>query len=182
MVVTVTDKTKALVKGTDYDYTVQTDAEGNITVTITALKGDYTGTLVQTISAKDNPNAVTPTTPPESTGNITGNDTGNDTGNSTGDIKVAKVKKVKVKNLKGRKIKVSWKKQAGVTGYQIRYAKNAKLKKAKIKKIKKNIKSSILKNLKKKKVYYVQVRAYRVAHGKTYYGKWSVKKKLKIKK
>ena len=73
---------------------------------------------------------------------------------TTTKIKVAKVSP-KAKNVKGKKIKLSWKKIKGVKGYQVRYAlSKGKLKKAKIKACKKN--SYVIKKLKNKK-YFVQV-------------------------
>ena len=43
----------------------------------------------------------------------------------------AKVSKVKAQNLKGKKVKLTWKKMSGVSGYQITYATNKKFKKNK---------------------------------------------------
>ena len=91
----------------------------------------------------------------------------------------AKVKGVKVKNLKGRKLKVSW--SWDITdGYQIQYATNKKYKKAK--KTVTQKKQYVIKKLRKKKTYYIRVRAYTVYNGKTVYGRWSKVKKVKIKK
>ena len=56
------------------------------------------------------------------------------------------------------------------------------MKKAKVKTLKKNKKQYVLKKLKKNKTYYVQVCAYKISQGKTNYGKWSKKKRVKIKK
>lgn len=97
-------------------------------------------------------------------------------------IKVATVKKPKAKNIKKKKVKVTWKKISGVTGYNIRYATNKKFKKATVKTVKKNTSKYTIKKLKLKKTYYIQVRAYKVYKGKTYRGKWSKYKKIKIKK
>lgn len=65
-------------------------------------------------------------------------------------------------------------------GYQIQYATNKKFKKAK----KKTVKSTFvtLKKLKKKKTYFIRIRAYKIADGKKVYGKWSSVKKVKVKK
>ena len=124
---------------------------------------DYKYTVAtdaKTIAAKDNPNR--PTQKPTTT-----------------KIKVAKVSP-KAKNVKGKKIKLSWKKIKGVKGYQVRYAlSKGKLKKAKIKAAKKN--SYVIKKLKNKK-YFVQVRAYKVVGKKKYYGAWSKVKSVKVKK
>lgn len=94
------------------------------------------------------------------------------------------VKLVSVKNLKGKKAKVVWKKNLRSNGYQIQYAtkKNFKsgLKNTTVKKNKTT--STTLKKLKKKKTYYVRVRTYKIVSGKNYYSKWSNVKKVKIKK
>ena len=66
------------------------------------------------------------------------------------------------------------------------YAQNKKFTKGK--KVKNviygNAKSKIIKGLKKKKMYYVKIRAYvtSYARGNKVYGKWSKVKKIKIKK
>lgn len=96
----------------------------------------------------------------------------------------AAVKLAGVKNLKGKKIKVSWKKNTKVNGYQIQYTTNKKFKSGiKNVTIKKNkTTSTVLKKLKKKKTYYVCIRTYKKDGKTTYYSKWSNVKKLKIKK
>lgn len=98
--------------------------------------------------------------------------------------KVKKPGKVKVKsakNIKNKKIKLTWKKIKGVKGYRIRYSNNKKFKKAKTINIKKNKTSTVIKKLKKKK-YYIQVCAYKKVNGKTYYGKWSKTKTVYVRK
>ncbi len=103
-------------------------------------------------------------------------------------IKSTVIKKAKVKNLKvkakGKKITVSWKKIKIAKGYQVQVATNKKFKKKKIvfdkftKKRKLIIKSS---KIKRKKTYYVRVRAYAKINGKKVNGKWSKKIRVKIK-
>lgn len=91
------------------------------------------------------------------------------------------VSSVKVKAQPGRKCKVSWKKAAKVSGYQIRYSTKSSMESSKIAKAAGAKKNSVtLKKLKKRKKYYVQVRAYQRVSGKTYYGNWSKKKSVKI--
>lgn len=163
--VNVPDNGRTLINNVDYKYTAVTDATGKITITITGIGNNCQGTIVKTIEAVDNPNRPVPTT--------------------TTAPKKVNVKKVTIKkavNKKGKKVKLSWKKVSGVTGYNVRYAlTKKKLKKAKIKKIKKNKASYIIKKLKLKK-YYIQVRAYKIVGKKTYYGAWSKVKKVKVKK
>ena len=94
--------------------------------------------------------------------------------------KPGKVKFKKVKYKKKRKIYIKLKKVSGAKGYQIRYSdvknfdgywqKNTKKTKITLKKLDKNTK------------YYIKVRAYKWANGAKLYGKWSKKKKVKVKK
>lgn len=89
------------------------------------------------------------------------------------------VKKV-VRSKNNRNIKINIKKVKGVTGYQIKYSTNKKLKKAKTvttKSVKKTLKKL------KKKTYYIQVRAYVVKPGNVKVtGDWSKIKKVKVRK
>ena len=94
--------------------------------------------------------------------------------------KINKIKGLVVKNQKKLKVKATWKKLTNAFGYQIQYAPNKKFKKAKSKTVKSS--AVTLKKLKKKKTYFVRVRAYKLANGKKVYGKWSSVKKVKIKK
>lgn len=99
-------------------------------------------------------------------------------------IKTTIVKPAKVKNVniaaKKNKLRVSWKKVSGATGYKVVLATNKKLTKNKrtftVKKNKVKIKK-----LKSRKKYFLKVRAYKLANGKKYNGKWSkvVNKKTK---
>lgn len=92
----------------------------------------------------------------------------------------SRVKLKSVKNKKGKKIQISWKKINGVTGYQIQYAANKKMRKAQ--KVTSAKTTYTAKKLKKKKIYYVRVRAYIKNGTKKVYGKWSKIKKVKITK
>lgn len=91
--------------------------------------------------------------------------------------------KVTLLKLKAKKksFTASWKKVSGVKGYQLQYAlSKQKLGEGKKKSTKKT--SMVINKLKKKKTYYVHVRAYKVVEGRNVYGKWSAVKKIKIKK
>lgn len=70
-----------------------------------------------------------------------------------------------------------------MTGYQIQYATKSSFKSATKVTVKgaSKTKTTICK-LKKGKTYYVRVRAYVKSGEKTVYGKWSVVKKVKIRK
>ena len=107
-------------------------------------------------------------------------DGGNGANNTVALVKINKIKGLVVKNQKKFKVKVIWKKLTNISGYQIQYAPNKKFKKAKSKTVKST--SVTLKKLKKKKTYFVRVRAYKVVDGKKVYGKWSSVKKVKIQK
>ena len=84
-----------------------------------------------------------------------------------------------VKNKKGKKVSILWKKNSKVTGYQIQYATNSNFKGAKTKIVKgsKKVSYTICK-LKKGKTYYVRVRTYT----KKNYSGWSNVKKVIIRK
>mgnify|MGYP001059784882 CR=1 FL=1 len=136
---------------------------------------------------------VTPTVPsteiPSNTGYLSDNkqtatsvpqNVTNENKSVTEGAKVPRVKFSKLKVSGKCKVKATWKKLTNVSGYQIQYAPNKKLKKAKRKTVKST--SVTIKKLKKKKTYFVRVRAYKLVDGKKVYGKWSAVKKVKIKK
>ena len=80
-----------------------------------------------------------------------------------------------------RKLKVTYTKQSGVSGYQVAYGLKKNFKRCKIVLAEKNKQSVLIKNLSKRKTYYTRVRSYIKVGSKTYYGKWSNVKKVKIK-
>ncbi|MFQ9515710.1 MAG: family 16 glycosylhydrolase [Eubacterium sp.] len=92
--------------------------------------------------------------------------------------KKAKIKSLK--NIKGKKIKLTIKKISGVKGFQIRYCDNKKFDGYITKNTTKR--TVTIKHLKKKETYYVKVKAYKKISGKKTYGPWSKVKKVKIKK
>ncbi len=77
------------------------------------------------------------------------------------------------------KIKLKWKKQTGITGYQIQYSTKKDMSGSKKLKVAKSKKSATLSKLKKGKKYYVRIRTYKTVSGTNYYSKWSAKKKVK---
>ena len=91
-----------------------------------------------------------------------------------------KVTGLKLKNVKGKKISAKWSAVSDADGYQIVYSTNSKFKKAK----KKQVSSTAvrLSKLKKKKTYYVKLRAYKNEGAGKKFGKYSAVKKIKIKK
>ncbi|MBQ2642636.1 MAG: fibronectin type III domain-containing protein [Eubacterium sp.] len=118
------------------------------------------------------PTAETTTVAPETT-KVTPTTTAKAT---TKKITLGKVKLKKPKNKKKRSVLLRWKKVKNAKKYQVQYSKSKKFKKAKSKYTKK-LKIKI-KKLKKKKQYYFRVRA---INGKVK-GKWSKKKRVKIKR
>lgn len=88
----------------------------------------------------------------------------------------AKVKLTSLTALKGHKIKAKWNKcSTSATGYQIYWAKDKKFKKV-VAKTTTRGRSKVTytgKNFTKGRKYYVRIRAYKKAGGKTYYGPWS---------
>ena len=125
----------------------------------------------------NNNNSSTMSSTSTSVGSVTQSST-------TKNTQPAAVKLLSTKNQKGKKIKVTWKKNTKANGYQVQYSmkKNFKssVKNITIKKNKTT--STVLKKLKKKKTYYVRVRTYKKLGKKTYYSKWSNIKSVKIKK
>lgn len=76
-------------------------------------------------------------------------------------------------------MKVAYKKSSGVTGYEIKYSTSKKFKDSKTKEVKGT--SATIKSLKKKKTYYVKVRAYQTINGKKIYSSYSSTKYIKLK-
>ncbi len=89
-----------------------------------------------------------------------------------------------VKNIGKGLVQIKWKKVKSAKGYEVQYALDKKFKKnTKTKYVKSAKKTSLsIKKLKKDKTFYVRVRAYALDGNKKVYGKWSSKKKIKIKK
>lgn len=97
---------------------------------------------------------------------------------------VSQVKLTKVRSAKKKTTTVQWKRARGkVSGYQVQMALNKKFKKGLKKQTVRKARATkvTIKKLKSKKTYYVRVRAYYKIGGKTYYGKWSTVKKVKVK-
>ena len=79
-------------------------------------------------------------------------------------------------------VTVSWKKVAGVTGYQVVYSLKSNFASSVKKLVKGASKSSLaVKGLKAGKTYYFRMRTYRTVNGKTYWSDWSKTKSVKAK-
>ena len=97
-------------------------------------------------------------------------------------VKVAKASLTSAKNSKSKQILLKYKKVSGAKGYEISYSTDKKFKKAVTKKNMAKTSYTISK-LKKGKIYYVRIRAYKMdSTGKKVYGKYSSMKKVKVSK
>lgn len=167
-----------------------TNSAANITLSNVSFK---TTTQIPDPNYNNGESTTNKTTPPSEEKTTTNNGvttTNNEvttTGNgvtTTSKVVVSRPGKVSVKKVvrskNNRNIKINIKKVKGVTGYQIKYSTNKKLKKAKTvttKSVKKTLKKL------KKKTYYIQVRAYVVKSGNVKVtGDWSKIKKVKVRK
>ncbi len=100
--------------------------------------------------------------------------------------KSKKPKKTSISKIKAQKkgFKVTWKKVSNAKGYQVKYSTSKKFTKktSKTATVKKaTTTSKTVKDLKKKKTYYVKVRSYKTVNGKKVYSDWSNVKKVKTK-
>lgn len=86
----------------------------------------------------------------------------------------------KAKNVKGRKIALTYK-ASKAKGYEVQYSTSKTFKKG-VKKLSTSKKSVTLKSLKKGRKYYVRVRAYTKVNSKKAYGSYSAKKTVTVKK
>ena len=120
------------------------------------------------------------------TGKVTIKGKGNYKGSKTMTFTIS-LKGTTIKKVKGAKKKftITWNKQMDQTnGYQIRYSLKKSMKKSKTKtKTVKSITATklVVKKLKAKKKYYVQIRTYKQLGSKYYYSSWSKKKTVKTK-
>lgn len=89
---------------------------------------------------------------------------------------------LKGKNIKKKKLKVTWKKDSRASGYVIYLASNSKFKKQKKYTVKKSSSKKTISNLKKKKTYYIRMRSYKTSGGKRIYSSYSKTRRIKIKK
>ncbi len=97
-----------------------------------------------------------------------------------------KPKKTSISKIKAQKkgFKVTWKKVSNAKGYQVKYSTSKKFTKKTSKTVtvkKATTTSKTVKDLKKKKTYYVKVRSYKTVNGKKVYSDWSKVKSVKTK-
>lgn len=96
--------------------------------------------------------------------------------------KVAKGKLKSAKAVGKGKIKITWKKVKGASGYEISYSTNRKFKNEKVKKAGQKKNAVQISKLKGRKTYYVRVRAYKKVGDATKYGKYSKTVRVEVKK
>lgn len=92
-----------------------------------------------------------------------------------------KVAGLSVKSRKSRRISIKWRKQNAVAGYQVQLAKDRGFRKGKKTKTAFQREYVWTSGLKKKKTYYIRVRAYNYEKGNRQYGAWSAVKKVRVK-
>ena len=95
-------------------------------------------------------------------------------------ITSTKAKIKSAKNVKGKSVQLKLSGSVNGSGYKIQYGTSRKFKGAKTVTAKGS--TTTIKKLKAKKTYYIRVRIYKKISGKTYYGKWSSIKIVKVKK
>ena len=94
--------------------------------------------------------------------------------------RVKKVSSVKVKAYSGKRIKVTWKRLPGMSGYQIRYSTSKKWKNGSVLKVRAS-KSGKWFKVKRKGTFYIKVRAYKSVNGVKYCGRWSAVKTVRVR-
>ena len=149
------------------------DCEGDFSRVTSIEISDYI------LSGKSETTSAETTKNVETTKNI---ETTNKTPTNNGITK--NTKKTSIKSIKSKKksLKVSWKRVAGVNGYQLQYSRKKSMKGAKLVTIKKaTTVSKKIKKLKKKKKYYLRIRTFILIKGKKLYSPWSAIKAKKTK-
>lgn len=175
----------------DEDYIVSYSDNVNVgtaEMTIFGI-GYYEGSLKKAfkIISNKNDNYVTDDSANDNANNNKNDNINNNKSDNTNNkgtdkkITVGKVNIKKIRNVKGRKIEIQYNKINKADGYQIRYSLKSNMSSSKIKTTTKT--KYTLTSLKKKKKYYIQVRAFGYdSSGDKVYGKWSAKKSVKINK
>lgn len=176
----------------DKDYIVSYSDNVNVgtaEMTIFGI-GYYEGSLKKAfkIISNKNDNYVTDDSANDNANNNKNDNINNNKSDNTNNkgtdkkIIVGKVTIKKIRNVKGRKIEIQYNKINKADGYQIRYSlKSNMMGSSKTKTTTKT--KYTLTSLKKKKKYYIQVRAFGYdSSDKKVYGKWSAKKSVKINK
>lgn len=185
----VTDGNVTLNEDEDYIVSYSDNVNvGTAEMTIFGI-GYYEGSLKKAfkIISNKNDNYVTDDSANDNANNNKNENINNNKSDNTNNkgtdkkITVGKVTIKKIRNVKGRKIEIQYNKINKADGYQIRYSLKSNMSSSKIKTTTKT--KYTLTSLKKKKKYYIQVRAFGYdSSGDKVYGKWSAKKSVKINK
>ena len=161
---------------------VQTTTAAPVQTTTAAPVQTTTAAPVQTTTAA--PVQTTTVTPVQTTTDLSGTTTPFKTTTKVL-VKKTRVKKA-VKKKSAKKIKITLKRIKGASSYQVKVSMKKKFNNKKKITITKTVKKTTftikIKRLKKSKNYYVKARAIKVVNKKKYYGKWSNRKKVTIKK
>lgn len=96
-------------------------------------------------------------------------------------VRPINTQKLTVKSSARGKMTVSWSTAKSVSGYEIQYSRSKNMKNARSLTMKGKTTQVTLKNLAKKKNYYVRIRTYKTTNGKKYYSTWSTVKTVKVK-
>lgn len=96
-------------------------------------------------------------------------------------VRPINTQKLTLKSSARGKMTVSWSTAKSVSGYEIQYSRSKKMKNVQSLTIKGKTTQVTLKNLAKKKNYYVRIRTYKTTNGKKYYSTWSTVKTVKVK-
>ena len=131
------------------------------------------------------PSYVPETTTQKTNAGSTANNGTTAKGTSVSNIKVARTQvKKATKKKTAKKVKLTLKRIKGATGYKVQFSKTKKFKKVLVTKTVKKVKFTVNnKRLKNKKKLYVRVKAYKQVGNKKYYSsKWSVIKKVEMRK
>ena len=112
---------------------------------------------------------------------ITGKGAYTGTAKATFKINPKKTTLKKLTSPKTKKLKVTYSKVSGITGYQVTYSTSGKFTKKTTKSVNASGTSKTISKLTKGKTYYVKVRTYKTVNGKKYYSGYSKVKKVKVK-
>ena len=174
---TIVDKSgkTVTVKGTDG--TVYVQGTSDVTVTV----GSYSTTVDLSGASKATSFSSYEVSKPAASTSTSTTGTSKTTATTKVTVKKSAIKKA-VRSKNNKKIKFTLKKVSGATGYQIKYSTKKKFTKKTTKTVKVKKTTKTVTKVKKKKIYYAKVRAYKTVKGKTYYSKWSAVKKIKVRK
>ncbi len=177
----------------DTDFTcteknVTTDTEKYLKVTLKG-KGNYTGSVekkyvIETYDPSTKEEKEEEKQETETEQSNQNNIQNSNTSNSSFQIQVKRPGKILIWDIlvKKRQCKIRWYRDLEAKKYQIQLARNRAFTKGKRNyHVGKNTQKKVIKNLKRKKVYYIRVRAYTYKDGKKLYGKWSYKIKFQTK-